>query len=166
MRKLFGKAKTIWNNLSVTRRKQLKVAAVSATAVAGGVTLTIVAGSLLAGLGFVAAIAGTTGTIRGLRGLKNEIQHGQEKVRWKNAAGQTIESTRTQQMDLEKYINVLNPPDRIEGTAGAVGRHSLKMARFNAVAVRVTVVKDIEGHDNTFFRFAPPAPTPKFRSLV
>ena len=166
MSMLLQKVKNTWNNLSRTRRKELKVSALGAGAIAGGVTLAIMAGPLLAGLGLVMAIAGFTGTIRGLRGLKTEIQRGQEKVKWTTPIGQTIESTRAQQRDLEKYINILNPANRIEGTPSAVGRHSLKLARFNAVAVQVSVVKDIAGHNSTFFRFAPPAPTPKFRSLV
>jgi len=174
MRKLLGKIKDNWKKLSLTSRKDVKWQAVGAIALAGAVTfLGLAATPLLAALGVHIAVSAAEGACYALAlagvgyigavlpGLIKEIRHGQEKVTWKNAIGQTVESTRVQQKDLQEYEAEIKS---LNSMGASFGRHSKKMARFNRVADKVTIKEDIPGNVNNRYLFYPqPAPTFTFQ---
>ncbi len=149
--------KTIWNDLSVTRRDGIK----NVAGLAGGFALALAVVPFLAiplgisiGAGFVitGGLAAYLGVAAGgllvlpkLPGLIKEIRHGNEEVTWKNTLGQTIKSTQVQQKDLvnaQQKIQYWSQRDPAEV--------KVISDKFKAVADKATVVQDVENGDNKF----------------
>ena len=156
-KKLRSKLRNTWNEASLVDRNDFKVSLKSCLGVIGvascaatGVLLTATTAPILPVLAGVAVFAGTYGGIAvaaTTETLVEDIKQGKEQVEWDTILGQKIKSTVAQQKDLQLAQKTF-------WKASPSERKSI-VARFKAVADKVTVVKDIENGTGKF-RYAQP----------